>query len=58
MDELKLSHRDSKSKFVRIDAKKRGGKGHVIITCEKDKMSSKVKYFQDLGYEITNIKEN
>lgn len=51
------SHRFSKAKFVRIDVKKRDGKGHAIITCEKDHMGNKVKNFQKLGYEIINIKE-
>ena len=57
MSDINLSHRQSKSKFVRIDAKKRDSKAHAIITCEKDHMGNKVKNYQKLGYEIVDIKE-
>lgn len=52
-----FSHRNSKAKFVRIDAKKRDGKGHAIVTCEKDHMGNHVKNYQKQGYDIINIRE-
>ena len=55
--ESKFSHRNCKSKFVRIDAEKRDNNGGAIITCEKDKMEQKVKQYQKLGYKVTMIRE-
>ena len=51
------SHRFSKAKFVKIVARKRDGKGHAIITCEKDHMGNQVKNYQSQGYEIVKIEE-
>lgn len=52
-----FTHRNRKAKFVRIDAKKRDGKSHAVITCEKDHMGNHVKNYQKNGYEIVNIRE-
>lgn len=57
MEASEFSHRNPKSKFARIDVEKRDGKGHGIITCDKNRVDKFVKRYQNLGYKIVNIKE-
>ena len=52
-----FSHRNSKSKFVKIDFKRRDRNSHAIVTCEKDHMGNYVKNYQNNGYEVVNIHE-
>jgi len=57
MDGQEFSHRNLKTRLVRIDVKKRDSKAHAIISCDKDDLAKKVKDYQDLNYEVVNIRE-
>lgn len=57
MEPNELSHRNSKSKFVRVDLTNRETNSRAIVTCDKNALADCVERYQALGYQLTNVRE-
>lgn len=55
MENYPTSHRDSKERFLRIDFRGPGGKGHAVVTCSKSDAVRHVRDYQSRGYEVASI---